>query len=208
MSVEEECYVVYIKLIHCQNFHRFIYWNDNPRLKVKGAHCQQRPCQQRGSADAWPSARSSSAWRKSFFSHRHRGDAAVLLGAPRGRGCPAGRQRDKSRSAGCPAPAVLLGRVRGGPDPIWDSTLIVSNKTLNDHPPARSAKPPARSTGGSDPSFCKRAQGKWRQGWPAPQHPTFLGCPTGSCSEQLPPRQRGQVTPRVVLQGGCSVGPS
>lgn len=43
MPLEEECYVVCIKLIHCQNFHWFIHWNSNPRLKVKGHTASKAP---------------------------------------------------------------------------------------------------------------------------------------------------------------------
>lgn len=69
MLAEEECYMVYIKLIHCQNFLWFMCYNGNPRLKVKGAHCQRRASFCRGSAHAWLPVCSWAALGKSSLLH-------------------------------------------------------------------------------------------------------------------------------------------
>lgn len=113
MLVEEECYVVYIKLIHCQTFHWFIHWNGNPRLKVKGARCQhslflQRLCT--GQTLCMLIVYLEGKLLNPLQPQRCWGASRCTTE----RRVPARSQRSRSCSAGCPALAMLLRQVQGG----------------------------------------------------------------------------------------------
>lgn len=116
--------------------------------------------------------------------------SATALASPSPRAQP---QPQRSRWGAAHIVVTLASRT---PDLIWDSVLIVSNKTINSHQPVPAVTLSAAqqsllpiSLVAATPLFANglrasRAKAGWSQ-----QHPTFLGYTTGSCSKELHGRE-------------------